>query len=65
MDAKWCERLDHMRTGDGQPIPVRLKLEIEREWKRLRLVAEQVKEVEADRDRLVKGSESAHQSLLL
>jgi transposase len=46
-DAKWCERLDQMRTGDGRPIPARLKIEIEREWKRLKVVAEQVREVEA------------------
>jgi len=56
-DGKWCERLDKMRTGDGRPIPARLKIEIEREWKRLKVVAEQVREVEAERDRLVKGSE--------
>jgi transposase len=56
-DAKWCERLDKMRTGDGRPIPARLKIEIEREWKRLKVVAEQVREVEAERDRLVKGRE--------
>ena len=56
-DAKWCERLDQMRTGDGRPIPARLKIEIEREWKRLKMVAEQVREIEAERDRLVKGSE--------
>ena len=53
-DAKWCERLDKMQTGDGRPIPARLKIEIEREWKRLKVVAEQVREVEAERDRLVK-----------
>jgi transposase len=56
-DAKWCERLDKMQTGDGRPIPARLKIEIEREWKRLKMVAEQVREVEAERDRLVKGNE--------
>ena len=56
-DAKWCERLEKMQTGDGRPIPTRLKIEIEREWKRLKVVAEQVREVEAERDRLVKGSE--------
>lgn len=56
-DAKWCERLDKMRTGDGRPIPARLRIEIEREWKRLKVVTEQVREVEAERDRLVKGSE--------
>jgi hypothetical protein len=56
-DAKWCERLDKMRTGDGRPIPARLKIEMEREWKRLKVVAEQVREVEAECNRLVKGSE--------
>jgi transposase len=56
-DAKWCERLDRMQTGDGRPLPARLKSEIEREWKRLKLVAAQVREVEAERDRLVRGNE--------
>jgi transposase len=56
-DAKWCERLDKMQTGDGRPIPARLRIEIEREWRRLKVVAEQIREVEAERDRLVKGSE--------
>jgi transposase len=46
-----------MRTGDGQPIPPRPKIEIEREWKRLKMVAEQVRDVEAERDRLVKRRE--------
>jgi transposase len=46
-----------MQTGDGRPIPARLKIEIEREWKRLNVVAEQIREIEAERDRLVKGSE--------
>src|SRR5271154_6019404 len=54
-DAKWCERLDLMRTGDGRPFPARLKMEIQREWKRLKMVAEQVREVEAERDRLGQG----------
>jgi transposase len=56
-DANWCERLDRMQTGDGQPIPQRLKIEIEREWSRLKLVAAQIRDVEAERDGLVKGSE--------
>ena len=54
---KWCERLDQMRTGDGRPVPARIKIKIEREWKRLKVVAEQVREVEAERDRLLTGSE--------
>jgi hypothetical protein len=48
-----------MQTGDGRPIPARLKIEIEREWKRLKAVAEPVREIEAERDRLVKGSKSS------
>lgn len=44
-------------TGDGQPIPARLRLEIERQWRRLKVVAEQLREVEAERDKLVKGTE--------
>src|SRR6202140_3325783 len=56
-DAKWCERLDKMQTGDGRPIPARLKIEIEREWKRLKMVAEQIRAGETERDRLVKGTE--------
>jgi transposase len=47
-------------VGDGRPIPARLKIEIEREWKRLKVVAEQIREIEAERDRLVKGSEPAN-----
>ncbi len=56
-DAKWLQRLGKMTTGDGRPLPERLRVEIEREWKRLKLAIEQIREVEAERDRLVKGSE--------
>lgn len=56
-DAHWRKRLDAMRTGDGRPVPEQLKAEIEREWQRLKLVAEQIREVEAERDRLAKGVE--------
>jgi hypothetical protein len=33
-----------MRIGDGRPIPARLKIEIEGEWKRLKVVVEQVQD---------------------
>lgn len=56
-DARWPDRLDNLRTADGQPIPIRLKEEIRREWKRLKVVAEQICEVEAERDSLVKESD--------
>lgn len=48
-----------MRTGDGRPVPARLRAEIEREWQRLKLVAEQIRESDAERNRLVKGTEQA------
>jgi hypothetical protein len=42
------ERLDQMRTGDGRPIPPRLKIEIEGEWKRLKVVVEQMRNAATD-----------------
>jgi len=39
--------LEKMRTGDGRPLPERLKTELVREHKRLSLVIEQIKEIEA------------------
>lgn len=56
-DKHWCQRLAKMKTGDGRDIPPNLLAEVEREWQRLKLVAEQIKEVEAERDRLVVGKE--------
>jgi transposase len=56
-DKHWCKRLAQMKTGDGRDIPCHLLAEIEREWHRLKLVAEQIRLVEAERDRLVVGKE--------
>jgi len=39
--------LDKLRTGDGRPLPERLKAEIVREHERFSLVARQIKEIEA------------------
>jgi len=36
--AKARERLDELRTGDGRPIPGRMKAEIRRELERLNLL---------------------------
>ena len=47
------ERLEELRTGDGRPLPVRLKAQIIRELDRLE-VLEQLKTVEAERDTLLK-----------
>ena len=49
---RW-ERLDELRTGDGRELPPRLRREIEREFKRLELVLEQIEATEAERDAAV------------
>ena len=46
---RWA-RLAELRTGDGRELPSRLRGEIEREFKRLELVLEQIEAVEAERD---------------
>jgi transposase len=46
---RWA-RLAELRTGDGRELPPRLRRQIEREFKRLELVLEQIEAVEAERD---------------
>jgi transposase len=46
-------RLAELRTGDGRPLPPNLKAQLERELDRLELLLEQIKAVEAARDRLL------------
>jgi transposase len=46
---RWA-RLGELQTGDGRPLPSRLRREIERELRRLDLVLEQITAVEAERD---------------
>jgi transposase len=48
------ERLEDLRTGDGRPLPVRLRAQIVRELDRLELLLEQLKSVEVERDALLK-----------
>lgn len=47
------KRLDELRTGDGRPLGPHLKAQIGRELDRLELLLEQIKTVEAARDRLL------------
>ena len=47
------ERLEELRTGDGRPLPPRLKAEIGRELERLELLKRQIAAVEAERGALV------------
>jgi transposase len=46
-------RLDDMMTGDGRPLPRRLKDEIRRQLARLDAVVADIKAVEAERDALI------------
>lgn len=47
LDRSFVKSLAGLRTGDGHPLPERLKEEIVREHERLRLVTRQLKELEA------------------
>lgn len=60
------DRLDALRTGDGRPLPERLKAEIRRELARIDVVASQLATVERARDALVRTqTEPTNPSALL
>jgi transposase len=46
-------RLDELRTGDGRPLPGRLRAQLSRELDRLELLLGQVAAVEAERDAML------------
>lgn len=48
------DRLEMLKTGDGRPLPPRLKAQILREIERLEVLLRQIAEVEAERDMLAK-----------
>ena len=52
-------RLDALETGDGRPLPERLKAEIRRELERIELVASQIAAVERERDALIEAPSEA------
>lgn len=52
------KRLEELETGDGRPLPPRLKAEICRALARLELVKRQIAEVEAERDRLLRAADA-------
>jgi transposase len=56
------KRLEELKTGDGRPLPIHLKLQIGRELDRLELLIEQIKAVEAARDAMLAAAPagSAH-----
>lgn len=49
-DGRWLNQLDSIRTGDGRPLPRRLMAELRREWQRLVMVKEHLRQVESERD---------------
>jgi len=52
-------RLDALETGDGRPLPERLKAEIRRELERVELVASPIAAVERERDALIEAPSEA------
>jgi transposase len=52
-------RLETLTTGDGRPLPERLKAEIRRELERLDLLCRQIAAVERERDALVAETRTA------
>jgi transposase len=54
------QRLEGLQTGDGRPLPARLKAELERELRRLELVLEMLAGIEAERDALLEQPAPAH-----
>ena len=51
--------LDALETGDGRPLPERLKAEIRREIERIELVCSQIAAVERERDALIEARSEA------
>ena len=60
----WQERLEALRTGNGQPLPVCLKAEIARECRRLALVDEMLEELEREREATSNGKAPQQAALL-
>jgi transposase len=52
-------RLESLRTGDGRPLPKRLRAELIRELERLELVLKMIAAVEAERNAIVAGEANA------
>jgi transposase len=62
MRANAREKLGELRTGDGRAIPERMKAEIRRELDRLQLLCQQIAEIEAERDALLRAEDTPKSS---
>jgi transposase len=56
------QQLEALRTGDGRPLPIRLKQRLSRELDRLELLLEQIGTVEEERDALLASQAESPQS---
>ena len=53
IERDWKERLDAVRTAEGQALPARAKIEIERECRRLWLAKQMLAEVEREVEQMI------------
>jgi len=62
-----AERLEALRTAEGLPVPPNTLAELRRDLARLKLIREQIKEIERARDRRLKQAprEGAHPMVLM
>jgi transposase len=59
------ERLEHVRTPEGEPIPPNTLDELRRDLERKRLVAEQIRQIEKARLEQLKQAPKAGQNLMV
>ena len=57
-DDQLPQRLRALRTWDGSPLPPRLRQRLQREYRRLQLVDQQISQVDRQRARLIRTSTS-------
>ena len=60
----WRNRLAEIRTGDGRPLPARLKAEIDRQCQRLALVDTMLKEIDQQRDAAVESKSAPSETVV-
>jgi len=68
--AGFLERVDAIRLWDGSSLPAALRVRLDREWAKVELLTAQIKELESEREQLLKTStdaavESVRQLMLL
>jgi transposase len=59
------ERLEHVRTPEGEPIPLNTRAELARDMERLRLVRDQIQQIEATRLERLKQAPDARPNLMV